>query len=223
VLNNALTGDAGRGVFNCLTMDEQKKYLAEKFPWKRWSTVLFFLSSATVFNALLYGGKFPKPNVTDNMFRFYRESFQKLFSEGLARENFFLQLCFFGKIAFPEGVPIEAEKSVFKQMKLGATSCQVDFIQGDLIDTIRELGSGIDFISLSDVPSYFMGDREKYFMQQIRPSLKKGGMVVLRSYRHRPEGMMLDGWEDLTPIWHDRIQKEKVGVYIIEVFRKADG
>ncbi len=219
-VNKVLTGDSGAGLFECRTLEDQRDYFVSKFPMMRWNTVVALLGSATVFNALLYKGHFPKPNVSDNMFQFYLQSFRKLFLNTLARENFFLQLCFFGKIVHPEAIPCEGRSEIFAGVKNAIGKTTVEFKSGDLIETLSSAPTAFDFVSLSDVPSYFSGEREKNFLQEIKKSVQPGGLVVLRSYRHRPEGFSTAGYQDVTSQYSEQIRNERVGVYVIEIFKK---
>lgn len=219
-INRLITGEEGAGIFSCETLSEQQHYLLSRFPLLRWKAVVAALGTGTVFNALLYKGHFPKPNVADSMFRFYLDSFHKLFLNTLAKENFFLQLCFFGKIIDPKAIPCEGRAEVFTAMKKALKHSRVELKKGDLIDTLATAPQPFDFVSLSDVPSYFYGEREKSFLQDIKKSVRPGGLVVLRSYRHRPENMVTQGYRDVSSRYQEQILKEKVGVYVIEVFER---
>ncbi|MBI2711235.1 MAG: DUF3419 family protein [Bdellovibrio sp.] len=102
-VNRQITGMKGIGLFTALNQTEHLAYLKNRFPTYAWALTLSVLGNAGVFNALLYKGHFPKKNLKDSSFHFYQESFKRIFAQGPARENFLLQLIFFGKILFPDG------------------------------------------------------------------------------------------------------------------------
>jgi len=206
-------GDRRCELFECATIPLQREYVKEKFPRWRWTFILFVLGNRSMFNALLYRGHFVKKNIARGYLNFYNESFNYLFERILARENFFLQICFLGKIMFQEANILEAEKVCFEEMKnnLNRKCTEITEVQGDLITTIC-CHEKVDFISMSDVPSYFSGDMEKNFLQKIKPSLLSGAIIVIRNYLRIPECDQ-SGYEDVTDQYRDLIAEEKVQVY----------
>ena len=71
-------------------------------------------------------------------------------------------------------------------MKESLNTCQVFYHQNDLLSEITNQDN-LDFISLSDVPSYFSGQTEKEFIQNLKPSLSDDALVVNRNYLRIPE------------------------------------
>jgi len=209
----ALLGKRRLELFDCITLSAQKEYINKKFPRWRWMFILFVLGNRSMFNALLYGGHFVKKNIAKGYFNFYNESFNYLFNQILARENFFLQICFLGKIIFKEANILEAQCFCFEEMKdnLSRKYTEIIEVQGDLINAICN-HTKVDFISMSDVPSYFSGDIEKNFLQKIKSSLSLGAIIVIRNYLRIPECDQ-SGYEDVTEQYHDLISQEKVQVY----------
>ncbi len=220
-INRGLTGTQGLGLFSALSDHEHQRYLKEEFPWKRWAAVMGLVGNAGFFNALLYKGHFPVKNIPQSFYRFYEESFNKLFQQGPARLNWFLQLLFFGKVIFANGNPVECQRDVFNGIKQGLSTAEVRYVQGDLVEKAATADRPIDFISLSDVPSYFKGETEKTFLTRIGSNLSSGALAVLRNYLHVPEGMLTDGFEKTTDQHADLTRAEKVGVYLIDVYRKT--
>ena len=105
----------------------------------------------------------------ETYFEYYEKAFSDLINNNLARESFFLNLCFFGEVAYKSANTIEAKKENFDLVKesLKAGS-EVHYIDQDLISYCESLPkASIDYISLSDVPSYFQGETEKNFMSRI--------------------------------------------------------
>jgi S-adenosylmethionine-diacylglycerol 3-amino-3-carboxypropyl transferase len=183
--------------------------------------VLRLLGNAAIFNALLYRGSFPKKNTKGSHFKHYDEAFTRLFQRTLARENFFLQLAFFGELRFPEACPVEAQPETFARAKEALGRVEIDYRVGDAIVEATELPLPIDFISLSDIASYFAGEREQTFLQTLRPALARRARVVVRSYLHVPERLDASGYTNETEKSSEAALDEKVGVYAFDVFRRA--
>lgn len=221
-INQRMTGIAGRKTFECLTLDEQKAYLENGFPKRSWSAVLLILGNAGIFNALLYKGHFPKKNIKDSHHGFYSKAFKHLFEHALARENYFLQLVFFGKVIFAEGRPVECNEQVFKDAKDGISQAEIRYERGDLLEKIKASEKPIDFLSFSDVPSYFTGENERNFMQITKPKLAAGALTVNRNYLHIPEQTDMSGFKSVNSEFQAAIDAEKVGVYVVDVQRKVE-
>ncbi len=214
-----MMGEGGRGLFECTTLEEQNIYLKTRFPWLRWKAVIAMLGNASVFNALLYKGSFPEKNIPGSRRSFYESRYARLFAQGPARENFFLQLSFLGKLVYPEGNPVECDPGVFESAKRALQSCQVEYQLGDAAEIASRQRGRIGFLSFSDVPSYFKGEQERTFMQRIRPGLAVGSKVVVRNYLHVPENCDRRGFEDESARHADAILAEKVGVYDVDIFK----
>jgi S-adenosylmethionine-diacylglycerol 3-amino-3-carboxypropyl transferase len=221
-VNRFLTRRAGAKLFDARTLAEQRAYLADGFPHARFKRVLQILGNAAVFNALLYRGSFPRKNTPGSHFELYDAAFAGLFDKTLARENFFLQLAFFGEVRFPEGCPVEAQPEPFARAKEALSSVDVDYRLGDAIGQIGDLPMPADFVSLSDIASYFSGERERTFLQDLRRSIRPGGRVVVRSYLHVPEGVDASGYVRDSDRVADAAETEQVGVYSFDVYRRAD-
>ena len=111
---------------------------------------------------------------------------------------------------------------MFRRIQDALASTQIEYRQGDVIETAAEAHHPFDFISLSDVPSYFAPPIEQTYLQRIRAGLTKHGRVVVRYYLRKPERTDRKGLRDITSSFATPIQREKVGVYQIEVFERTD-
>ena len=220
-VNRRITGMRGIGLFSAIGRTEHFRYLKQKFPTYAWALTLSLLGNASVFNSLLYKGHFPKKNIPQSSFKYYQDSFKRIFDQGPARENFLLQLLFFGKILFPEGNPIECDAKVFSQAKKALKEAEIHYLKGNILEVVENAKPSVDLLSLSDVPSYFSGETERRFMQKIKKGMSPGGMVVIRNYLHVPEGTDYAGFECITPEYSHLIKKEKVQLYQVEVYRRA--
>ncbi len=217
-----LLGKEAKTLFEFDQLDEQIEYYHSKFPMKKWKSIIFMLGNKSVFNALLYRGDFIKKNVPESHFDYYFENFQRLFTQGLARESFFAHLCFFGKLIHEDGNTIEADEAVYVQMQKALRSkTQIDLVSLDLFSAADKYkGHNLDFLSLSDVPSYFSGESERLFLQKCKETLSPEGVIVVRSYLREPEAM-LDGLVDITPKFGHLIARERVQMYRIKIYQRG--
>jgi S-adenosylmethionine-diacylglycerol 3-amino-3-carboxypropyl transferase len=178
------------------------------------------VGNATFFNAVLYGGRFPRKNLPGSHFRFYVNRFSRLLYNGLTRENFFLQLVFLGELRHPEGCPIEVKPEIYKASQAALQGhTEIEFVAKDLLTFTEETQEKYDFVSLSNVPSYFSGDMERTFMSRLKACLNPGAIVVVRCYLRIPEGTDFSGYEDITSQYQEAALAEKMGVYNIMVYR----
>lgn len=197
-------------------LEDQIKYYKTEFPIKRWKVLIHILGNKTMFNALLYKGDFITKNSPLSHFDYYFQAFERLFTKDLAQKSFFLQLCFYGKIKSLAGVPVEANKESF--LRIHDSTTAVHYLQEDFVTNLSRGEVQYDFLSLSDVPSYFQGDLERDYMQKIKPGLAAGAIVVVRYYLRKAE-CVLDGFVDITDSHLSIIELEKVQMYDIRIYQ----
>lgn len=219
-INKRIVGKKGLGIFACKTKEEQLDYFKTKFPKKAWSFSVLLLGNAIVFNALLYKGNLPKKNIPKSLHSFYMEKFEYLFKQDLARKNYFLQLLFFGKLQFPEGLPTECDLNIFFKAKKGLQNVQIKYVLGDVIKEAGRATSPIDFLSLSDTPSYFNPPLEQEFLQIVKNNMSPRGVVVNRYYLRIPENLNTDGYKNVTDNFKKIIAEEKIQVYSFGIYQK---
>lgn len=215
-INRAILGKDFDRILRFDNLEEQLKYYKNEFPHQRWKMVLFLLGNKAMFNALLYKGHFIKKNSEETHFDYYSNAFDRLFTQGIAQKSFFLQLCFYGKIQSLAGVPVEASLETHSRVHDGQT--KYNYITEDMIAHLNSGQKKYDFLSLSDVPSYFGGELEENFMQMIKPSLKSGAIIVNRYYLRKPI-CNLQGFIDITTEFNTLIKAEKVQMYDICIYR----
>lgn len=169
-----------------------------------------------MFNALLYKGDFITKNSPLSHFDYYFQAFDRLFTRDLAQKSFFLQLCFYGRIKSLLGVPVEANSESHERVQGSKT--EVQYVQEDFVSYLARGDKQYDFLSLSDVPSYFQGDIERNFMQKIKPGLAPGAIVVTRYYLRKSD-CNLEGYLDITGSHIKFIEMEKVQMYDIRIYQ----
>jgi S-adenosylmethionine-diacylglycerol 3-amino-3-carboxypropyl transferase len=212
-------GKDAKEIFKFDDIEDQRAYIKDKFPSLKWHFLLQVIGNKSVFNALLYKGDFVKKNISDSYFQFYKKAFDRIFDRTLARDNFFLSLCFLGKMEHQQANTIEAQEECFHKMKdvLKKGTTKITPLQTDLIKAVKE-SKDLEFVSMSDVPSYFTGTLEKNFLQDCKAGLALGAHVIIRSYLRVPE-VDTSGYENVTKQFSDLIAIEKVQMYEVDVYK----
>lgn len=220
-LNRWIVGNRGLGIFSCQTKEEQENYLKTIFPQSAWSLSIFLLGNAFIFNSLLYKGNFPQKNIPRSMHAFYTERLSRLFEQDIVRKNYLLQLLFFGKLRFSEGLPLECDREIFLRAKTALQKTQVTYIHGDIIDEVQHNKAPIDFLSLSDIPSYLKPPQEQEFLQEIKNNISSNGIIVNRYYLRVPNNLDTDGYRNITDNFKENIAKEKIQMYSFGIYQKV--
>lgn len=215
-INKVILGKDYDRIMHFDNLEEQRYYYKNLFPMKRWNVLLHLVGNKAFFNALLYKGDFIKKNSALSHFEYYKNAYERLFLNDLASKSFFLHLCFFGKISSLEGLPAEALEENFNQIKKWRGV--ISYANEDFVAHLASGNHKYDFLSLSDVPSYFSGSLEKDFMQKIKSGLNPGAIIVIRNYLRIPESD-LHGFKDESSDYQDLISLEKVQMYDIRVYR----
>lgn len=195
-------------------------YLKNDFPRLKWKLLVTVLGNSTMLNALLYKGQHPKKNIDITYSQYYNKMFEKLFSIFTPKESFFLQLILFGGIKKDGATPYEADPSIFEQMKKGIEGCEIDYYQGDLFSNIEKLENNIDFVSFSDILSYFPEDLEEVYLQKIKKKLNPKALTVHRYYFHINRNLDTSGFTKMTEAYPKLINKEKTQIYIIDIYQR---
>lgn len=214
--NRALLGNDFDKMLRFDNLEDQIKYYKTEFPIKRWKLLIHILGNKTMFNALLYKGDFITKNSPLSHFDYYFQAFDRLFTTDLAQKSFFLHLCFYGKIKSLAGVPVEASLESYNRIHNSTTA--VHYIQEDFVTNLSKGEVQYNFLSLSDVPSYFQGDLEVDFMQKIKPGLASGAIIVNRYYL-RTANCNLDEFIDVTEQFSHLAVLEKVQMYEIRIYK----
>lgn len=215
-INKILLGRDFDHVMHFDNLADQKKYYKNEFPMVRWKLVIFLLGNKSLFNALLYKGDFIEKNSPLSHFDYYFNAYDRLFTTDLASKSFFLNLCFYGRINSQNGVPVEAHAETIERIK--NSKSEVQYLNEDFVSCLAKGEKQYDFLSLSDVPSYFKNDLERDYMQKIRPSLCKDAIVVVRYYL-RKSNCDLTGFKDISELHRNLFDHEKVQMYDIHVYQ----
>jgi S-adenosylmethionine-diacylglycerol 3-amino-3-carboxypropyl transferase len=219
-----LVGTAYDDIFQFTDQAEQDRFFAEKLKDRLWcsipAAVLMLMGNATFFNTVLYRGSFVRKNIPDSYFDFYSSAFKRLFANGLTRENFFLQICFLGRLQYPEGNPLEVHAEVYAEaQKALQAGTAIELVERDVLSFAAKTQDKYDFVSLSNVPSYFSGAPESNYLQSLARCLNRGALVVVRCYLRIPQGTDTSGYVDVSHEYKDLAAKEKMQMYRILVYK----
>ncbi|BCQ55707.1 DUF3419 family protein [Burkholderia gladioli] len=217
-VTRAVLGRACERLFEHEDVGAQAAYFRRGFPRLRWKLVLALLGNSTALNSLLYKGEFPAKNLPESYLRIYTGIFERLLTQFPARSNFFLQLIFLGRIRFEEGLPVECRRDVYTRAQAHLKACEVHFVEGDVLTAFGATGGQIDYLSLSDVPSFLPDDAAERCLQLARPHMRIGGLAVIRGHVRlvRP---LLDGFRDDSKRFADAVSQESTGLWHIHAFQ----
>lgn len=182
--------------------------------------VLLLLGNSTALNSLLYRGDFPKKNIGGSHFSIYKRIFNQLLTEQSARHSFFLQMIFLGKVHYSEGLLLECDSAVYMQAKLALENCQIDYVEGDVFQTAAAMKGTIDFLSLSDVPSFLPPQEESGFLQKVKAGLDKNAFVLVRAHLRRP-APTLAGFIDISMAHAQIFSKELTRLWSFHLYKPA--
>lgn len=219
-LINFLMGRYSNLFFKYTKEEDYQQFIKNDFPKKRLSFITSLLGNASIFNALLYKGKFPKKNTSGSMKEFYFNSFNDLLHKGPPRSNFFLQIIFFGKLLYEEGNPLECQESFYNQAQQGIKNAKIKYLVGDCVEELERSKLAVDFLSFSDISSFFPSELEKNYLQRISNSLSTNCIFVERRYLHIPKDVDEAGYKDITNNYMDIIKQEKTQMYDIKILKK---
>lgn len=217
-ITRTVLGSACEKIFEHRDLQTQADYFRHAFPNLRWRLVLGLLGNSTALNSLLYKGDFPEKNIPKSYLRIYTEIFERLLTQFPARSSFFLQLIFLGRIRYEEGLPIECRPDVYAQAQACVQNTEVQFVEGDVLTVFGATGGDIDYLSLSDVPSFLPDVAATECLQLARPHMREGGLAVIRGHVRlvRPR---LKGFADETAIFTELASRETTGLWHINAFR----
>lgn len=214
-----IAGKRALRIFDCKTLEEQRRYYREEFPHRRWKIVLLLLGNSTALNSLLYKGEFPKKNLPQSYLDIYKNIFEQLLTKDLARNSFFLQMIFLGRIKYKEGLPVECDPEVFGAAKEALSSCEISFLKSDIFEAAAK-HNDVDFLSFSDVPSFLPDDVAHNCLQAIKPSLANEAIVVVRGHV-RLVHPNIQGFRDISHANIAFAKRESTQLWTINTYQMA--
>ncbi|MGZ3785884.1 MAG: DUF3419 family protein [Bdellovibrio sp.] len=207
-------------VFEAQSLEEQIDLYNKHWPKVRWNSFIRVAASEFVFNKFLYKGHFSgkSEHRTEERapWQFIMEEFDRVFKTQLVRKNYFMQILFLGRIAYEEGLPLEAHQSIVEAVKHSKT--EISYLHGNLIEQLPKYA--YDFISLSDTISYLETGDANQILQKLSSQTKAGSQMVIRSFMRAPTAIDTEGWNELKDknLWAQ--SKDGTGVYQFHIFMK---
>ncbi|XGC80232.1 DUF3419 family protein [Bdellovibrio bacteriovorus] len=208
-------------IFAAQSLEEQVSLHKKHWPTLRWNSFIRIAASEYVFNKFLYKGHFSgkAEHKTEERgpSQFIMEEFNRIFHTQLVRKNYFMQILFLGRIAFEEGLPLEAQRHIFEAVKKSNT--EVRYLHGNLLEHLPQ--HPYDFISLSDTISYLPADDANQILQRLNAETKAGSYMVIRSFMRAPTAVDTKGWVDAKGKNEWAQHKDGTGVYQFHIYTKS--
>jgi len=214
-----IMGNSLKDVFHSSSLEEQRHFVKADFPRKRFDFIILLAAFLSKF-ALGLKKDILQVNIKQSFFEYYRNIYYNLIQHYYIRDNFFLQYVFNGKILFLEACPPECNPTIFSHIKMNSQNCDIRFIHGDIIDAAKNSHELINFIDLSNVPSFFTGKLDQLFLQEIKPMLDKKARILVRYHLHVPGTIDSSGFKSITHDFKDIIDSEATQLYHIELYER---
>ncbi len=220
-LVSLVMGESVRRLFAFETDEQYQRYLRNNFPGRRLNALLRGLGALLDLFGRMCPNSMPNSNVTESFAEEHLRIVNTLLARGDVRNNFFLQMMLLGRVEFEEGLPLEFDERVFARAKSKVTETTFHFVRGDVESCIRNSKRPLDFLSLSNVASYFSVEKERHFLQTIRPYLRAGAGIVSRQYRRNPDANEdRSGYALVNESYKVAIESEKTQIYNTYIYQK---
>lgn len=219
-INRFITGKTGKSIFNQSSFQEQEKYYLQKFSKFRFNITIGILGNTSVLNSILYKGQFPKKNIEGSYFKNFKTVFHNIFTKINIQESFFIQLIFMGKISNPAANLLEANEIIFNNAKQNIESCVIDYVNGDITQVIKNSKSNeIDFVSYSDVPSFFSDDKASTFLQEIKNNIASNCIIISKGFL-RISSPNFSNYTITTDDYNPIIETDKTQLWKYQIYNK---
>lgn len=219
LFRNVLQCDFSK-VFEAQSLEEQIDLYHKHWPKIRWNSFIRVAASEFVFNKFLYKGHFSgkAEHKTEERSpsQFIMEEFDRVFKTQLVRKNYFMQILFLGRIAYEEGLPLEAHQHIIEGVKKSKT--HIRYLHGNLLEHLPKYP--YDFISLSDTISYLSDNDANQILHKLSPETKSSSQMVIRSFMRAPTAIDTKGWGTLKEKDSWAQAKDGTGVYQFHIFSK---
>ncbi len=209
-------GDSVNDFLKADDLSQQLDFYKYQFPRMRWKLIMAVLGNSTLFNTVLYKGRFPAKNIDKSYYKIYKDIFDHLFSNILVKQSFFVNLVLWGQLKGNASFPIECDPEIYALAKRALGTTEIQFLNSDVYKVAASQKS-LGFISLSDIPSFEINQPETY-LQRLRPSMTEGGIVVSRGHVRLIDPDLL-GFSDISHFFSGLFAQETTGLWNIRVFQ----
>ncbi|NQZ11579.1 MAG: DUF3419 family protein, partial [Algicola sp.] len=215
-----IIGNRLERLFEFDDIEQQRAFVhSSAFPVRRWKLALKLFGNATALNALLYRGDFPKKNLSGSTYSIYKGMFAHLMDNVLCKDSYFFQMLILGKLVSSKTAMMEADPAIFKQIKENLKDTQVNYQQGDIISAVDGIDGEVDFISISDVPSFMPDEAADAFLINVQHKLSPCARVVSRGHL-RVVKPKTAGFRDITEDAAALIKGERTSLWHIQMYEK---
>jgi S-adenosylmethionine-diacylglycerol 3-amino-3-carboxypropyl transferase len=218
-MSRFLLGKRWKKIFEAHDLCEQKEFYNKKFPKTMFWFLIWTLAVTFVLVSWFAPTAIPKRNMGLGLWDLLRRKFLCILTETPIRRAAFFQLYFCGRLEFAEAGPPECDKALFCAAKQALDHVQIEYINKDVFVYLSETHVQYSFVSLSNVPSYATNDRERQYLQTIRPALSSGATVLNRFWFRKPVATDYSGFEESVPEAGLDLFAENTRLYEIQVLK----
>lgn len=207
-------------LFECKNLSEQLDYLENYFPWTRWNQAISLISYITALSI----SRCSEGSIQKNIPMSYRKVLSSVMKKQLLnfhlRNSFYANLLLLGDLRYKSAWPIEAQETYFDKAQSGMRECNITMKHVDVIRAAKTVKHSVNFLSLSNVASYFNAPHEQRFLQAIKPAMASNGLVISRSFLKVPFRVDTIGFENLGSLFDKDFQSESTQLYHVDIYRK---
>lgn len=111
---------------------------------------------------------------------------------------------------------------MFELIKKGIRSARIQYVNNNIVECVEGLtATPADFVSLSDVPSYFDDSTSINFLSRMSSGLNPQALVVSRYYLRVLDAMNREGYFTVSQKYRALIDVEKTQMYHVDVYQKS--
>ena len=208
--------------FEANTLEEQREIYLKHWPAKRFKFFLSIVTSKNFMDTLLYRGFFAgadsKKTKPISAAEHIDSSYRNIFMNHLAKENFFMQMLFLGKIKYKKALPIEAREDIYNKSQKATTV--IRYHKGPYEQFLYS--KAYDFVHMSDVLSYVSDEDGSALLSRLHPDTNTGSIVVARAFLKSPSTWEADGWKRQHDWEKQALVKDGTGVYDFLISKKGN-
>jgi S-adenosylmethionine-diacylglycerol 3-amino-3-carboxypropyl transferase len=208
-----------KDIFGLKNLESQVQYFSEKFPHLRLNIFSWVLGAKSRAKTFFSKRKVPILNVSRSYSEFVATAARNILTRSLIKENSFLQILAFGKITHAEANPIECHSRVFAQIKENLKSCELEWVNGNIMEALELGANRFDFVSFSSEASHFEGTLGRKFLNRIKSKLNPQAIIVLRYFLHRPISTFKQGYINISSQFDPAILSESYQLYRFEILQ----
>lgn len=199
--------------FEADDLETQREIYHKYWPAKRFRFFLNIVSSKDFMNMFLYNGFFAgakgKKTKPVSTAQHIDERYREIFLNHLAKENFFMQMLFLGRIKYVKALPTEADPVIYELSKNSET--EINYFAGSFDQYLYN--KPYDFVHMSDVLSYVSDEDGSALLSRLHPQTREGSRVVARTFLKSPSSWEAPGWTREFALEKEAHKRDTASVY----------